>query len=541
MCVGRRARGWGWISTGRIAVTAGIRNFWQEYPKAITVDAAAGEMTAYLYSPWGPALDLRRYSDWLYPDHYESGAASDGIPEKFDHEREGARYIGKTSEIFLTFGEAGTPAGEVARDWLFFQDPPMLTAGAEQIARTRVFGRFTATDKEDPRAGANHYRQCIDFIVNEPDYRKWYSFINYGDVVHSFDPDRDAWRSDQGGYGWCNNESQMCEGLWTGFLATGDRRLFRLAEAMTRHISDVDMYQMGPATGRASRHNVSHWGCRNKERRKTIPEHKRIYYFLTGDEHTRDQVRLIYDAIVRDTEWIGGAMDFAVAATAMLFFWETTGRDAWGTRLKTACEAYCARRIKERGFVHQIDMDYATGKGTIPDSARSLEGFFLMDFGPMQILLAAAELTGSTIVHQAILDWAELLHLEPAQRAQYQTCFQVGRLGDTTSMRTAAYACEHTGDRRYMEYIRRGLEHPILAFETIGGNGPLEPAAHLVPRIYPETGKEWERLKEFQLGDSRVSFLWNLKGKYISGEVGHALWLARTLANFPYGWSVESM
>src|SRR5581483_12085585 len=98
-----------------------------------------------------------------------------------------------------------------------------------------------------------------DFLLHEQDFRHWYSFLDYGDVVHSYDPQRDLWRSDQGGYAWNNNEAMIVEAIWSAYLHTGDPKLYRFAEAITRHTADVDMYQMGPLAGHGIRHHVNHW------------------------------------------------------------------------------------------------------------------------------------------------------------------------------------------------------------------------------------------------------------------------------------------
>ena len=44
------------------------------------------------------------------------------------------------------------------------------------------------------------------------------------------------------------------------FLRTGRADIWRMAEAMTRHTAEVDVYHIGPNAGLGSRHNVSHWG-----------------------------------------------------------------------------------------------------------------------------------------------------------------------------------------------------------------------------------------------------------------------------------------
>lgn len=74
-------------------------------------------------------------------------------------------------------------------------------------------------------------------------------------------------RYDIGGFAWDNTELASNMWLWYNFLRTGRADIWRMAEAMTRHTAEVDVYHIGPNAGLGSRHNVSHWGCGAKEAR----------------------------------------------------------------------------------------------------------------------------------------------------------------------------------------------------------------------------------------------------------------------------------
>jgi hypothetical protein len=69
-----------------------------------------------------------------------------------------------------------------------------------------------------------------------------------------------------------------------------------MAEAMTRHTSEVDCYHLGALAGLGSRHNVRHWGCGAKEVRISMAGLKRYYYYLTTDERTGDLMREVVNA-----------------------------------------------------------------------------------------------------------------------------------------------------------------------------------------------------------------------------------------------------
>jgi hypothetical protein len=72
-----------------------------------------------------------------------------------------------------------------------------------------------------------------------------------------------------------------------------------MAEAMTRHTQEVDVYHLGPFAGLGSRHNVRHWGDGAKEARISEALLKRFYYYLTADERTGDLMQEVVDADFR--------------------------------------------------------------------------------------------------------------------------------------------------------------------------------------------------------------------------------------------------
>jgi hypothetical protein len=84
--------------------------------------------------------------------------------------------------------------------------------------------------------------------------------------------------------------------LWYNFLRSGRADIFRMAEDMTRHNSEVDTYHIGPFAPLGSRHNVSHWGCGAKEARISQAAFNRFYYYLTTDERTGDLMTAQVDA-----------------------------------------------------------------------------------------------------------------------------------------------------------------------------------------------------------------------------------------------------
>jgi hypothetical protein len=58
---------------------------------------------------------------------------------------------------------------------------------------------------------------------------------------------------DVGGFAWDNTELGTDVWLWYNFLRTGAADAFHMAEAMTRHTTEVNVYHLGPWEGLGSR------------------------------------------------------------------------------------------------------------------------------------------------------------------------------------------------------------------------------------------------------------------------------------------------
>ena len=114
--------------------------------------------------------------------------------------------------------------------------------------------------------------------------------------MHTYDAVRHTWKYDMGGYAWQNTELVPTYWLWYSFLRTGRSDIFRMAEAMSRHTMDVDIYHIGEYKGLGSRHNVLHWGCGCKEARISMAGHHRFYFYLTCDERAGDILDEVKDA-----------------------------------------------------------------------------------------------------------------------------------------------------------------------------------------------------------------------------------------------------
>jgi hypothetical protein len=206
--------------------------------------------------------------------------------------------IARTSEMTL-FPSASVPSkADTARQAKLAQAPPLLVAPPEHLVTAKVFGIWGLPDRGTAQKQQleDQMDACFAHYHREVDQRHWYGFWNFGDVMHQHDGARHEWRYDIGGFAWDNTELGTDIWLWYHFLRTGRADAFRMAEAMTRHTSEVDTYHLGRFAMLGSRHNVRHWGCGAKEARISQAAYRRFYYYLTTDERTGDIMREVVNA-----------------------------------------------------------------------------------------------------------------------------------------------------------------------------------------------------------------------------------------------------
>ena len=270
-----------------------LHDFWQSYPSSIEISDArtpVATLTAWLWSPDAEPMDLRHYDNVAH-----------GLNASYEDVQEGMSTpygIARTTTLTLV------PQGGYTGKKTFADDARQLSATSilmptpEYLYNRRAFGIWSLPDRSTSFRTRVEERldAYIHFYQKAIEQNKWYGFWNYGDVMHAYDPVRHTWRYDVGGFAWDNTELASNMWLWYNFLRTGRADIWRMAEAMTRHTGEVDVYHIGPNAGLGSRHNVSHWGCGAKEARISQAAWNRFYHYLTTDERSGDLMTEVKDA-----------------------------------------------------------------------------------------------------------------------------------------------------------------------------------------------------------------------------------------------------
>ncbi|WP_058308042.1 exo-rhamnogalacturonan lyase family protein [Gracilibacillus massiliensis] len=289
--VGSRARGGMYVGGENGGILLTLKDFWQKHPSSIDVKNLSkdkNDCIVWFWSNQSNAMNLEHYTDQT---HVESAY------EGFDELRATATGIANTSEGAISLFSQ-QPSNEELDFYLqMHQNYPLLHCDPIYYEKTQACGAFSAPKLEHPVEIKleKALDDAINFYLKEIEQRNWYGFWDYGDIMHSYDPVRHQWFYDVGGYAWQNTELVPNLWLWFSFMRKPSEKLFTMAEAMTRHTSEVDQYHFGEYQGFGSRHNVNHWGCGCKEARISMASLHKYYFYLTGDERVEEVIDAVKD------------------------------------------------------------------------------------------------------------------------------------------------------------------------------------------------------------------------------------------------------
>ncbi|CAL9340381.1 hypothetical protein SUDANB171_00256 [Streptomyces sp. enrichment culture] len=482
---GRRARGLAYVGSPSGGLAFGMRNFWQLHPTELEITGAAtdtAEATVWLWSPRAGAMDLRFYHDGLGQDTYPEQLEGLEITYEDYEPGFGTPYgVARTTELTFWALEATPTAERFSALADANATPPLLVAPPEHNHSAGVFGSWTPVDRSSAARDELEENLALmhRYYVDSVDQRHWYGFWDYGDVMHSYDGDRHAWRYDIGGYAWDNSELSTDMWLWYHYLRTGEAQAFRLAEAMTRHTTEVDMYHLGEWKGLGTRHGVLHWADSAKQVRISNAGYKRFLYFLTADERIGDVLHELVDAdrsfLVLDPgrklrdepyepdpaalEVVGVSTDWGALALAWLTEWERRGDDTARTKLLNSAASIAAlpNAWAQGG---PITYDLATGVYSGPAEQRVSIGSLSSVFGLIEVMTELLELIDD---EQVTAQWVRFCRLynSSADQQREETGASWGSLNLRQAYsRATAYAAVRLEDdalaRRAWQELRTG-------------------------------------------------------------------------------------
>ncbi|MEK4252455.1 exo-rhamnogalacturonan lyase family protein [Paenibacillus sp. FSL W7-1287] len=454
---GARARGLLYVGSEAGGIALAMKHFWQLCPSGMEVSGLGrdlAEATLWLWSPEAAAMDLRHYDTTTHVRSSYEGA---------DELRSTPYGIGHTTECQLHLA-ANTPQQEeleqLARGCEY---TPLLVCKEERYVATLVFGRYSLPqyDTERHRQTEEALESIWRFYLQEIEQRRWYGFWDYGDVMHSYDPLRHTWKYDIGGCAWQNTELVPNKWLWYSFLRTGEPQLFYMAEAMTRHTSETDLYHLGQYQGLGSRHNVLHYGCGCKEARIGMATLHRFYYYMTADERigeimdevkdadfstvTLDPMRAYFPKDEHATHARSGP-DWSAFCANWLVQWERHESEHYLHKIKTGIDSL---KQSPHRLLDGPTFGYDPETGKLSYMGHENYDYHLMIcMGGTQVWTELADLLEDETWREMLAELGEFYNLPPAEKSKRTKEAFVGKRWDIPMLSTLimAYAAEYYSD-----------------------------------------------------------------------------------------------
>ncbi|MEO7580213.1 MAG: Tat pathway signal sequence domain protein [Massilia sp.] len=437
---GHRAPGVGYIGGTKGGIAFGLRDFWQRHPVQLDIRNAhtdSAEVTLWMVAPDAPAMDMRFYHDGMGMQTHEQELRGLEITYE-DYEKGFGSPVGvaRSSELTL-WVLAATPSRErMVQIADAVQTPPLLVAPPAHYLASGVFGAlWSLPDRAHPVKAAieDQLDARFDFYRKQVEQRHWYGFWDYGDVRHSYDADRHEWKYDVGGFAWDNSELSPDLWLWYSFLRTGRADIFRFAEAMVRHTSEVDIYHLGQFAGLGTRHGVQHWGDSAKQARISTAAYRRFYYYLTADERIGDIMHALIDVdkkldSVDPVRKIAKAppkgqysarvsfgTDWGSLTANWLTEWERGGSPVYRDKILAGMKDIAAL---PNGFFSANRMGYEQDSGRMHnlDGDKIAASHLNAVFGAVEVFAELIALTGDSAFEKAWLDYCALYNADEAEQ-----------------------------------------------------------------------------------------------------------------------------
>lgn len=399
-------------------------------------------------------------------------------------------------------------------------NPPVLYGEPDYIHETRAIGTYwTPYDNSSGTAGRieSNLDFLADFYQKQVEDRRWYGFLDFGDFMHTYDPDRHTWRYDIGGYAWDNSELSPDLFFWSHFLRTGRADLYHFSHDMSRHTGEVDVYHIGQWKGLGTRHGVQHFGDSAKQARISQAQFRKVFYFISGgDERTgelleetldTDKTYAILDPNrkVRTDGWvptpgslatIGLGTDWSALAASWLIEWERRG-PRWEEAKTKLTNTLVGIASLKNGFVTGSGL-YNSSDGTLapPPTDPTNNGTVAVShlsgaFGLMEVIAELTEQYGDDLPAGFEEVWLDYCYYYSAPAAE-----QISRYGSSWS---ASLRQDHS---RLLAYAANRLNNATLA------------------------ARAWS---EFEVDGLNTTGVWEavrLSGSEVLSEVDEATWIS---------------
>jgi len=493
---GERGCGWAAVGSERMGLAVGLRDFWQQWPKAI--DCRPGCVTLQLC----PRLPVGLYDGKPLEEENKLYYALRGGVHTFKV------GVAKTHELWVNYLAGKPDATRLGEFFRAAEEPLLAVAEPAYVSATGAAGDFPPAD---PRKYAGYdawLSRALDVHLKRRDKDREYGMLNYGD-----------WYGERK-VNWGNLEYDLAHGMFLQYLRTGQRRFFLRGEQAARHHVDVDVihatnphlknpWGSPPRVGEIWLHGLNHTGGYYENAPLPVERTYQMghstnfghvwvggdfeYYYLTGDRRAREVALEMADAMVRHcpTAYSDHIRGLGWPILLVLNAYDATG-DTKYLDAATACWQVLKKNLDwQRGWVVRLAKGHCvhpeqTCYGNVPFmeglTTSALARYHRATQDP-EVLRAM-----SVAIDQMIREcWVQ------EDRAFRYTACPLSSPRTYTSVCLAAegmaYEAKLTGNREHLRILREGLREMLR--RTGSGDGKsLAQLIHFTPHALEALGEE---------------------------------------------------
>src|SRR3990167_5722025 len=165
---GHQASGWAELADQTHGMLVVVRDFWQQFPKALSLDPKQQTLEVALWPAEAGELDLQTTKDAYGPDAVARGSAYG---------------LAKTHELVVEFHPAGLQSAELHRMAAAIQEPLHLRPSAAWVNETGVLGALASGEEAFQREEEQLLEQLSDWAARQQVRSAWYGMLNFGDTL----------------------------------------------------------------------------------------------------------------------------------------------------------------------------------------------------------------------------------------------------------------------------------------------------------------------------------------------------------------------
>ena len=264
-----------------------IHNFWETYPKGISINQSDVIFSILPSSLSGFNLNIdddtsHRLYYWLNKNIY--------------HIKMGMRL---TNEIQIQYSNKNF---NISKKYQFFQEQPFIRTPVQYINKTKAFRKIHDSQQSLFPKYEKLMKKAINSFQDEQKALRTYGHLNFGD-----------WYGESG-YSWGNNEYDTVFCAYIEFLRGGDYKWYKWATNAVQHLINIDTVNISNDSeqiGAQAMHMPGHVGgylppyFKSKiSGTQSIPSHTWIEgtiisYLLSGDESILDSLNKTKNWLIR--------------------------------------------------------------------------------------------------------------------------------------------------------------------------------------------------------------------------------------------------